>query len=368
MAHIDNAAEAERAFLVSHTAFDAKDFEKARRFVDKSLRLHPTDKARALSQQIKVAMQLHSQTRTQQHNAVQTKENTAHVPQIMYTQDQVDAVNKIKGCRSFYEVLGVEKQADDAEIKKAYRKMALAFHPDKNQAPGAEDAFKLVSLANDVLGTPKKRKNYDLRGGSGVREDGEDHLPTDPNVPDKYQGENLTADIIIELMKETVQLQAKVAAEEAKRKPKPARSTTTPVAATTDFYKDPHRIIYILFQVLPILLIFLTAFMCASTTNIPEVSFKKTNEFPIQQQGTTRDFVYYVSSDWNGSYDLRSLYYIERSIRPLYAEHLRAICDQDKLSFTQSHQKSNIGVPIDMSKIESQIPSCAKHERWIHGK
>ena len=64
--------------------------------------------------------------------------------------------------RDYYEVLGVEKTASEAEIKKAYRKMAIQYHPDKN--PGdkeAEAKFKEINEAYDTLSDPEKRKKYD---------------------------------------------------------------------------------------------------------------------------------------------------------------------------------------------------------------
>src|SRR6478672_7954927 len=64
----------------------------------------------------------------------------------------------------YYKVLGVDKKASQEDIKKAYRKLARKYHPDTNKDPGAEERFKQISEAYDVLGDEDKRKKYD-RGG-----------------------------------------------------------------------------------------------------------------------------------------------------------------------------------------------------------
>ena len=71
--------------------------------------------------------------------------------------------------RDPYEVLGIQRGASEDEIKKAYRKLAMKYHPDYN--PGdkeAEEKFKEVNEANDVLSDPNKRKRYDQFGFAGV--------------------------------------------------------------------------------------------------------------------------------------------------------------------------------------------------------
>ena len=71
--------------------------------------------------------------------------------------------------KDYYKVLGVARGASEDEIKKSYRKLALKYHPDKNQAPGAEEKFKQIGEAYDVLSDPKKKQIYDQYGEDGLK-------------------------------------------------------------------------------------------------------------------------------------------------------------------------------------------------------
>ncbi len=74
-----------------------------------------------------------------------------------------------KTMRDYYEILGVDKKSTPDEIKKAYRKLAVKYHPDKNAGDkAAEEKFKEASNAYSVLSDPEKRKIYDTRGHAGV--------------------------------------------------------------------------------------------------------------------------------------------------------------------------------------------------------
>ncbi len=70
--------------------------------------------------------------------------------------------------RDYYETLGISRNADQEEIKRAYRRLARKYHPDVNSEAGAEDLFKEVSRANEVLSDPEIRARYDQFGEAGV--------------------------------------------------------------------------------------------------------------------------------------------------------------------------------------------------------
>ena len=91
--------------------------------------------------------------------------------------------------RDYYEVLGVGKDADDKELKKAFRSLARKYHPDKNDAPDADEKFKEIQEAYAVLSDSQKRSNYDRFGHNAPG--------GSPFGPGGFQGFNINLDDIL---------------------------------------------------------------------------------------------------------------------------------------------------------------------------
>ena len=68
----------------------------------------------------------------------------------------------------YYAVLGVARNASDEDIRRAFRRMAMEYHPDRNKTPGAEEKFKEINEAYQVLSDSRKRAQYDRFGKAGV--------------------------------------------------------------------------------------------------------------------------------------------------------------------------------------------------------
>lgn len=90
--------------------------------------------------------------------------------------------------RDYYEVLGVDKTADEKEIKKAYRKLAMKYHPDVSEEEGSEEKFKEISEAYAVLSDEEKRQRYDKFGHAGMDGFTAEDFYQNVNFEDIFQG------------------------------------------------------------------------------------------------------------------------------------------------------------------------------------
>jgi len=162
-----NKDEALRCIDIASRFITEENYSQALKFLKKSLNLYPTEQAKALLS--KVEGKHRPSGRSPSPPASPPRDSTSSRTQAptverSYTKEQHDAVIRVKKCKNYYEILEVSREVTDTELKKQYRKLALLMHPDKNHAPGAEEAFKAVSQAFACLSDVDKRRHYDLHG------------------------------------------------------------------------------------------------------------------------------------------------------------------------------------------------------------
>ncbi|KAI7887675.1 uncharacterized protein EV154DRAFT_520392 [Mucor mucedo] len=193
-----NKDEALKCLSIAKNSLALGDYSKALRFTEKSIRLFPTSQGEQLLLIVQKQSTMPRKAPASAPAKTQTKKAAAPEPvqERKYTVEQQRAVKTMLAYgRDYYKILSVDKSATDNEIKKAYRKQALQFHPDKNSAPGADEAFKLVAKAFDILSDSNKRAIHDEGGdadGSRGRSSGASYHQQHQQYAYRRQGDDVS--------------------------------------------------------------------------------------------------------------------------------------------------------------------------------
>lgn len=253
------------------------------------------------------------------------------------------------------QVLGLEKDATQADIKKAYRKLALKFHPDKNSAPNAEGAFKAINTAFDTLSDPSKREVYDQYGHEGeaqMRQQGGngDFMGGMQGFRGfgGSHGREVSPEEIFNMFFQSAAgpgFRAQFGGRQFRQRPRQAAAQEDGAAATSPFLNY-------LFQLMPVILLVLMSLSSfGSQSNAPLYSFQPQGTYQVEKltksPGVSQDIKYYVSDQFDRMYRPVTDTYrrIERQVESDYKQDLRNKCSNEKVY--KSNRKYQVGRSVN---------------------
>ncbi|XP_062504999.1 dnaJ homolog subfamily B member 12-like [Corticium candelabrum] len=360
-----NRVEAVRCFQFAKKCLDDGDRVKCVRLLEKSRHLCPTEECQKLLKELKEGENdrfddgQHSRDERRRGEASrqrgEARSNTENKCDRDFTEEQVELVKSMNDCKDYYKVLGVSKDVSDLDLKKQYRKLALRLHPDKNKAPGASDAFKVVGTAYAVLSDKEKRRQYDLWG------------PEDSQSRSNYHTRHY--------------YQGDFDAEEIFNRFFGRRAYSTDLFAgswstTSNRYEDVGNEMTAEYfsRVLPLLAILLMTMIATAITVLyqenPPFSLHRTRSYHDVRDTQTRPHVirYYVQSDFSEKY-AKSLPKLEADVEREYISYLRQSCFLEKqqrneqMMWARYHQDKRAYVRAS----EMPLPNCEQLHVFVNG-
>jgi len=300
---------------------------KAKRFLIKAERLYPTEKAKELLEFLSDGDDDENspepndqdEKKSQEETEFRQRKRADPEPSQEFSKDQLDAVKKVKVCRDYYEILGVAKEATDSELKKAYRKMALQFHPDKNKCPGASEAFKAIGNAFAILSDTEKRKQYDLYGPMEDQSNLRRHTHRG-NRHDYSRGfeADVSAEELFNMFFGGSFGGQNVYVRRGRQWQQRAEANNQGSVGTG-----------LLLQLMPILILVFLSVMSNFLVSDPIFSFQKTAKYPMEKLTANLKVPYYVRENFNEYYD-GNLRRLETNIEEEYVNMLRHNCYRER--------------------------------------
>lgn len=343
-----NKDESLRCFEQGLAKEDLGNYEQALKWYQKANKLYPSSQTKA---KIKECLNLIKERNSKGPNVDAGEDERSNVyrpsetgkatkDQVTqkYTQEQLDSVKNILRHKDYFDILGLTKENTDEEsLKRAYRKLALKFHPDKNHAPGATEAFKSISKAFDVLNSPDKRKRYEEFGFDEERVVKYNRRSSDYNDYDDLSPDDILAEELFNVF---------FGGSFTGRVPRPTRQRTTYSRRTTtsnnsrnqqrrrtttvdNVTESPYGF---LLQMSP--LIFMVLLSLVSTLLVGDAPYSLQQDSKYTESRVTEKYAitYFVKPTFDGS-----IQKLERQVEEEYINNLKNNCYRER-----SHKESTL--------------------------
>ncbi|KAB7498282.1 DnaJ-like protein subfamily B member 14 [Armadillidium nasatum] len=329
MVHEGNRDEADKCFALARENFNSGNRDKALKFALKAQKLFPTQKCNDF---IELLNRLNATSEPQSNGSAEgagregsrSRRNSNE----NIRQRSTDTALIIKKCKDYYEILGVTKEATDSDLKKSYRKLALQFHPDKNKAPGADEAFKAVGNAFAVLSDPEKRKQYDLYGPE--ESSTQNHRSySHHDYTRGYEGD-VTAEELFNMFFGGSYPGGSVY---VRRNGRWERSRTGHPRTTTHHHHETSHAdqssLSVFLQLMPLLLILLLSLFSSLLSSDPIYSLSPTSKYTMQRTTHNLGINYYVKQDFASEYQ-GSIRRLESQVEDDYINTLKNGCYKER--------------------------------------
>jgi len=336
-----NKDEADKCLDLARKYLQLGNKEKAEKFVNKARKLYPSQKCDDVMDRVNKLADQDTDSGTSaggsspggKSSYPEPSNDEATTSSAEYTQEQIEAVKKIRKCKNYYEILGLKKTASEAELKKAYRKLALAFHPDKNKAPGAGEAFKAIGNAYSVLSNTEKKRQYDLYGDEDSaprsrRSNNGFYQYDDPSHG--FQGD-MTAEEIFNMFFGGGMPGSSVYVRRGGRWTRPGAHNTQTHHEHTHTEDTQGANLSALFQLVPVLILLLVSLFSSLFVSDPLFSFDLSHKYNVQRFTSNMKVNYFVKDTFHQDFT-GSLRRLEKQVEDEYVSHLRSRCFQEKSS------------------------------------
>ncbi|CAL8085565.1 unnamed protein product [Calicophoron daubneyi] len=344
-----NKDEAIKCVLLARTRLAAGQRDSARRFVAKAIRLYPgvdisgleflieaSTNSRHASQERRTSAKQNSQADPSERS----RDSSETRAEPVFTKAQAESVRKVLACKDYYELLGVSKESPEEDIRRAYKSLALKFHPDKNRAPGATEAFKKIGTALNVLTDPEKRRRYDQFGTeeeqvprvTRMHRHGDPFFQYDADVFTMFFNGGFPFSQVY-------------------------RGHRQRPAGSRESERENNYFVYV--QLIPLILIFVLSFFSNLFIKEPYYNLSRSSKYPIERQTSQYHVQYFVKPTFEDDFD-GHLGRLEAQIEEDFRNTLRLRCYHERenkeiLLYRARHYGDDLGFE---RASRMQLPSC----------